>query len=138
MTIEENKALVRQGFEAVGSGDLDRLSETYAADVQYHGAAGEEVRGREAVVEMIGGYATAFPDMTITLENMLAEGDRVFSRVAITGTNTGELMGMPPTGKRVEIRWMFTEARIADGKVVEEWEVFDRMDMMEQLGHVAE
>lgn len=138
MSIEANKALVMQGWEGAGSGDLAKLGEMYTDDVIYHGAAGEEIRGREAVVEMIGGYLTAFPDMTVTVEDIFGEGDRVFSRVRVTGTNTGELMGMPATGKPVDIRWMFNASRIADGKVAEEWEIFDRMDMMTQLGHIAE
>jgi steroid delta-isomerase-like uncharacterized protein len=138
MSVEANKALVVRGWESAGSGDLDGLAEMYTADVLYHGAAGEEIRGREAVVEMIGGYLTAFPDMTIRVEDVIGEGDRVFSRVRVTGTNTGELMGMPATGKPVDIRWMFNAARFEDGKVAEEWEIFDRMDMMTQLGHVTE
>jgi steroid delta-isomerase-like uncharacterized protein len=137
MSIEANKALLRRGWESAGGGDLDGLAEMYTEDVLYQGSAGEEVQGREAVAEMVSGYLSAFPDLTITVDGMLAEGDRVFSRVRIRGTNTGELFGMPSTGKPVDIRWMFSEARIADGKVAEEWEVFDRMDMMEQLGHVA-
>jgi len=138
MFIEANKALVMQGWEGAGSGDLDRLGEMYAEDIAYHGAAGEEIRGREAVLEMIGGYLSAFPDMTITVEDIFGEGDRVFSRVRMEGTNTGELMGMAATGKRIDVRWMMTAARFEDGKVAEEWEIFDRMDMMTQLGHVTE
>ena len=105
---------------------------------QNHGAAGEEITGRQAVVAMIGGYFTAFPDMNTHVEDVFGEGDRVFTRVRLEGTNTGELMGMPATGKRVEIRWLMNAARLEDGKVIEEWEIFDRMDMMAQLGHLPE
>ena len=79
---------------------------------------------------------TAFPDIEAQVEDQVAEGDRVFSRVRTVGTNTGPLMGKAPTGKRVELRWM-TLHRFRDGRVAEEWELFDRLDMLSQLGHLS-
>ena len=134
MTVEENKALVRRGWEIAGTLRSQAMKEVYDRDVLYHGTAGEEIRGLESVVAFIQGYFTAFPDMKFTVEDVFGEGDRVFSRVRVEGTNTGEMMGTPPTGKRLDIRWLMNVARIADGKIVEEWEIFDQMDMMRQLG----
>ncbi len=138
MSVEANKAVVLKGWESAGMGNLDTLAAMYHDDVVYHGAAGEEIAGREAVIAMLSGYFTAFPDMNTHVEDVFGEGDRVFTRVRLEGTNTGELMGMPATGKRVEIRWVMNAARLEDGKVIEEWEIFDRMDMMAQLGHLPE
>jgi predicted ester cyclase len=69
---------------------------------------------------------------------VFGEGDRVFTRVRLTGTNTGEFMGKPATGKRVDIRWVMNVVRVQDGKVVEEWELFDNLDLMKQLGHISD
>ena len=116
MSVEANKAVVVKGWESADKGDLDSLAAMYHEDVVYHGAAGEEIAGREAVIAMVSGYFTAFPDMNTYVDAVLGEGDRVFARVRLEGTNTGELMGMPATGKRVEIRWLMNAARVEDGK----------------------
>lgn len=138
MSVQANKAAVLQGWQSATNGDLEGLAAMYHADVLYHGMAGEEIRGRDAVMAMLGGYFTDFPDLTAEVEDVFGEGDRVFTRVRITGRNTGEFMGMAATGKRVEIRWLMNAARVQNGKVIEEWEIFDRMDMMAQLGQVTE
>jgi predicted ester cyclase len=77
---------------------------------------------------------TALPDIKVTVEDILAEGDRVFSRARFQGTNTGEFNGMPPTGKRIDVRWSMCEARVQDGLIVEEWEVVDQLEITRQLG----
>ena len=136
MSVDTNKSVVVKGWGSVAKGDRVGLAAMYHDNVVYHGAAGEEIAGRDALVAMISGYVSAFPDMKTQVEDVFGEGDRVFTRVRFTGTNTGALMGMPATGKRVKIRWLMNAARIQDGKVIEEWEIFDRMDMMGQLGHL--
>ena len=136
MSVEDNKAIVAKSWEGISANNLDAAVEGYDENVIYHGAAGEEIQGREGLLEMIGGYFTAFPDLKAQVESVIGEGDRVFARISLSGANTGELMGMPATGKQLELRWIIHETRFADGKVVEEWEIFDRMDLMAQLGHV--
>ncbi len=76
---------------------------------------------------------SAFPDLTMTPEEIIAEGDTVAARFVMQGTNTGEFMGMPPTGKRINIAG-FDINRFADGKLVEHWGLTDFPKLMQQLG----
>ena len=138
MSVEANKALILEGWKCVGRGDQDGLAAMYHDDIVYRGAGGEEVRGRDSLMAMLSGYFTAMPDIKAEVEDVFGEGDRVFTRVRLTGTNTGEFMGMPATGKRVDIRWVMNVVRVQDGKVVEEWELFDNLDLMKQLGHISD
>ena len=83
--------------------------------------------------EDIYAFLGAFPDLHITVEDLIAEGDKIVGRVTLTGTHQGELMGIPATGKKVSFSEILI-ARISNGKVVEQWEVADTMSMMQQLG----
>ena len=134
MGIEENKALARRQWEAMGSGNLDLMAQGYDDNVVYHGGAGDERQGKAAAMELANMYRNAFPDVRISIEDMIAEGDRVLTRVRPQGTNTGPLFGMPPTGKKIDLEWVMNIVRIANGKIVEEWEIFNQMDLMQQLG----
>ena len=131
---ERNKKLVREFWGSLGSGDFEKLGSLYDENVVYHGSGGEERQGRQAAVDFAKGYKDAFPDMTADVEQLVAEGDFVVSRVRVTGTNTGELMGMPATGKKVEMKWIMNMVRIQGGKVAEEWEIFDQADFAKQMG----
>jgi steroid delta-isomerase-like uncharacterized protein len=131
---EQNKQIVRDLWGCLSSGDFDKMGQLYDENVQYHGSGGEERRGRAAAVEFAKTYKVAFPDMKANVEQLIAEGDYVVSRVNPSGTNTGEMMGMPPTGKTVDLKWVMNMVRIHNGKIVEEWEVFDSADFMRQLG----
>ncbi len=134
MTLEENKAIVARLWQITAAGDASAFGEVYADNVRYHEGGGSERNGLEELKAYIGAYFTAFPDMQFTVEDVVAEGDKVFSRVRIQGTNTGEMMGMPPTGKPMDIEWLMSITRIADGKIAEEWEIFNELDMLQQLG----
>ncbi len=83
--------------------------------------------------EEITAFLGAFPDLHVTVEDLIAEGDKIVGRVTLTGTHQGELMGIPATGKKVSFSEILI-GRISNGKVVEEWEVTDTMSMMQQLG----
>jgi predicted ester cyclase len=74
---------------------------------------------------------SALPDIKLTVEDIFGEGERIFSRTRLQGTNTGEFNGMPPTGKRIDVRWI--AARVKDGLIVEEWEIVDQLEIMRQL-----
>ena len=80
-------------------------------------------------------YRTAFPDLVLTVQDQIAEGDKVVTRVTVQGTHKGDLMGTPPTGKQATAT-AISIMRFADNKVVEEWELVDEMGMMRQLGLV--
>ncbi len=85
--------------------------------------------------ELITTFLGAFPDLQVTVEDLIAEGDKVVGRLTVTGTHQGELMGIPATGKKVSFSEIHI-VRISNGKVVEHWEVADIMSMMQQLGVV--
>jgi steroid delta-isomerase-like uncharacterized protein len=130
---EQTKAVVRDCWAAANSGKPSEVAKFYAPDAVYHGG-GDAIKGRDNIVAFLDGYFTAFPDMKLTIEDIFAEGDRVFSRVRAEGTNKGAFMGQPPTGKRVDLRWIMNVARVDGGLIAEEWEIVDGAEMMKQLG----
>ena len=131
---EANKALVRRTFESFNSGNLGGLDQGYAADVRYHGATGVELNSLEDLKGYAKTFLDAFPDWSITLDPVISEGDMVVAHLVASGTHTAELEGIPPTGKRIEGIRGLSMTRISGGKIVEEWELFDQMGIMEQLG----
>ncbi len=131
----ENEALVRRYVEEVyDQRRLDVDDEIFAPDFTLHdpdlpgGARGPE--GMKRVVETFVG---AFPDLQVSLDDEFSSGDKVVTRWTSMGTHQGELMGIAPTGNRVEVTavgiW-----RVAEGKIAEVWVVFDALGMMQQLG----
>jgi steroid delta-isomerase-like uncharacterized protein len=133
----ENKALARRLVEeALNAGRLEVVDELVASDfVEHDPSLPEEVRGPAGVKELIAGYRAAFPDIHITIEDQIAEGDYVVSRWSGTGTHQGELMGMPATGKQATVTGI-TIDRIADGRIAESWDNWDTLGMMQQLGAI--
>ena len=131
---EANKQVVRDLWGCLTSGDFEKMAGIYHPDVAYHGSGGEERRGVASVVDFARTYKVAFPDMTADVEQLVAEGDFVVSRTRPSGTNTGSMMGMAPTGKRVDLKWVMNMVRISGGQIVEEWEIFDQMDFAKQMG----
>ena len=134
---EEKKAVVRLYNELVErywrTGDADAFDEVVASDFVHH-APGlpPDLEGMKQALPM---FRAAFPDMRLTVEDMIAEGDKVVDRVTVRGTHEGELMGIPASGKQVE--FMETHiSRIADGKIVERWGEWDALGMMQQIGAV--
>lgn len=133
----ENKALARRLVEeAFNAGRLEVVDELVASDfVEHDPSLTEEVRGPAGVKELIAGYRAAFPDIRITIEDQIADGDYVVSRWSGTGTHQGELMGMPATGKQATVTGI-TIDRIADGRIAESWDNWDTLGLMQQLGAV--
>jgi steroid delta-isomerase-like uncharacterized protein len=138
MSAEGNKALARRFFvEVADGGHLDRAAELMAADYRHHdpGLPPELQTSRDAYIGHFPLYTAAFPDMRIAVEDLVADGDKVATRWTFAGTHSGDLMGIPPTGRRVNIAAM-TIQRIADGKIVEGWTILDVLGMMQQIGVV--
>ncbi len=132
---EENKALVRRAWELADNPDI--LDEVYAPDVVWH-EPDQEIRGLEQAKQFVTTYKTAFPDMNVTVEDVIAEGDKVVSRVTLRGTHQGETEEFgPPTGRQVELKGI-TISRIEGGKIVEDWDSYDNLSAMQQLGLVPE
>jgi steroid delta-isomerase-like uncharacterized protein len=136
MSAEENKALARRELQEIfaANGNLDAAEDIYAPNYVSHQPAGDEnLRGPEAIKQFAAGMRQAFPDLEIIIEEQIAEGDKVLTRFRTRGTHRGELWGIPPTGKVVEITNM-SICRIEGGKMAEEWPAPDRLGMMQQLG----
>ncbi|MGD9711737.1 MAG: ester cyclase [Thermomicrobiales bacterium] len=123
--------------EAVGSfnskDDRERYFALYAEDALFHGYAPEDLHGTAAIRQFYDMVWSAFPDIHLSVEDVVADGDRVAARYQISGTHDGEFMGIPTTGKPIAVNGM-TIFRFADGKVVERWQFLDTMAMMTQLG----
>lgn len=132
----ENKALARRVFEEMwNKSNLDAVDAIYAPDVVNHELPPGMPEGIEGTKAYFGMFISAFPDTQMTVEDQIAEGDRVVTRWTARGTHTGELMGIPATGKQVTVTGINVD-RIAGGRIVEEWGEFDMMGMMQQLGVV--
>jgi steroid delta-isomerase-like uncharacterized protein len=133
MSTAENKALVRRFYDIVESHNLDTLTdEVLAEDYRLHFDSAPEM-DQGAAAGFFGAFLAAFPEINHTIEDQVAEGDRVASRIVVRGTHKGELMGIPPTGKDIEISAINIH-RIVDGRVAEQWVVSDGLGMMQQLG----
>jgi steroid delta-isomerase-like uncharacterized protein len=133
----ENKALARRFFlEAFNDGNLGVIDELAAPGIVNHDSAmPEPMVGIDAVKAAVAGYRTGFPDLRITIEEQVAEGDSVVTRWSALGTHGGDLMGMPATGKQATVTGI-TIDRFENGLVVETRTNWDTMGMLQQLGAV--
>lgn len=130
---EENKALARHSWELLENQDI--LNEVYSADLVWH-EPDQDIRGFEEAGRFLSVYKTAFPDLLATVEDAIAEGDKVVTRWKVRGTHQGEIEEFgPPTGRQIQIEGI-TIHRIEGGKIVEEWERYDNLGVMQQLGIV--
>jgi steroid delta-isomerase-like uncharacterized protein len=130
---EQNKTLARRWFEDLYSrGDLDAANEILSAGFVDHLTHGDE-RGLEELKRYITMYRTAFPDIHDTVEQLVAEGDKVVVRWTSRGTHQGEFMGVAPTGRHVTFTGMRL-FRIAENKIAESWVNIDERGLQEQLG----
>lgn len=137
MSTEQNKALVRQLVEeGINQGNISMIDELLTPDFIEHEELPPGIPpGREAPKVLFTMLRSAFPDFKATIEHLIAEGDKVVLHMTWTGTQKGEFMGIPPTGKRISIT-VIDIISIAGGKAVEHWGVMDSMAMMQQLGVV--
>lgn len=135
MSIDKNKALVRRVFEEMWhKGNLDFAEEVFTSDYIQHGMGGpEEIHGPEGYKQNVATIRSAFPDFHVEIKDQIAEGDRVVTRYATSGTHRGEFMGVAPTGKRIETTAVGID-RFSGGKIVESWEQYDALGMLQQLG----
>src|SRR5215210_3184128 len=146
MSAEENKDLARRSWEIVTETSLDTLEdalqEVYAPNLVWH-EPDQDIRGYEQARQFVSTFLEAFPDINITVEDAIAEGaiaegDQAVTRYTIRGTHRGETEEFgPPTGRQMELEGI-TIHRIEGGKIVEEWERYDNLSAMQQLGLVPE
>lgn len=132
----DHAATLRRAYDLINAHDIDAFGEVLADDfVEY-----EELPGgaptRDGVKDFFRMQIAAFPDMAMTVEDVIDGGDTLVARVRFTGTHDGEFMGMPPTGRAVDVNVIDIMRFGDDGLVHEHWGVFDAMGMMQQLGAV--
>ena len=137
MSAEENKALFRRAYEELWNrGNLSVADELIAPDFVNHAASAGSNRGPESMRASVTWAHNAFPALHFEIEGLVAEGNLVAGRLAMSGTHRGPLMGMPPTGRSVRANHMHF-VRFRKGKAVEHWGARDDLGMMRQLGLVV-
>jgi predicted ester cyclase len=134
MSTEANKTSVRRFYDEVfnkkNRAAIDEFIDPNRVD---HAAPPGTPGGLAGAKQTIGMYLTAFPDLHFTVEDMIAEGDKLVARLTVRGTQQGAFMGIPPTGKHVTVT-AIDISRMAGGKSVEHWIEMDTLGMMQQLG----
>ncbi len=131
--LEANKALVRRVYVAFSGGDPDDLDAVVAEDFAHHPLSPGEQPGRDGFKGVVGVFRTIFPDFDVTLEDVVAEGDRVAIRGVARGTHEGDLLGIPATG--VPVTFGVADVyRLADGEIKEGWHQEDFLSIFQQIG----
>lgn len=135
--LEQNKKIARQVFEEIQSqGKTDLVDQIVANDYLGH-TPSRDFHGPEGVKQLEAMVRSAFPDLRVTVEEQVAEGDKVATRWTFRGTQQGEFQGIPPTHKQVTMKGI-TIFRIANGKLIEGWNRPDMLGMLQQLGALPE
>jgi steroid delta-isomerase-like uncharacterized protein len=134
----DHAATMRRAYDLINAGDVDGFGDLLADDfVEHEDTPGLEPT-KEGVKAFFHMYRAAFPDLRFAAEDVLVSGDKVVARARATGTHQGEFMGIPPTGKRIDVELIDIVRFGDDGLGHEHWGVFDAMTMMQQLGVVPE
>ena len=136
MFAEDNKRIVRRFVEEMLSGhNLAVADQLFTADFIDHDADDPDghLSGVEGARAEVGAFLAAFPDMRVTVDDLIAEGEKVVLRGTLRGTHGGDLQGLPPTGKQVTI-WAWQTYRLSGGKIAEAWLHVDRLGLLQQVG----
>ena len=135
----KHKAVFRRLHEATNSGDprliSDTIDEIVDPDVLIRTPLPVQATGAEALKEVFARLHSAFPDLHVTVEDLIEEGDKVVGRHTVTGTHEGEYMGLKPTGRFITYNEIFI-VRFADGRIAETWGVVDVLSQLRQLGAI--
>ena len=129
MSTESNKAAVQRFRDTLNAGDLDGAMAVFAPNAVVHMSGAPEPLTMEGFKQLGQVLLSAFTGGTSTVEDVIADGDKVVSRLTFRGTHTGDMMGIPATGKSVTMSEIIID-RLADGKIVESWRLFEQMGMM--------
>jgi steroid delta-isomerase-like uncharacterized protein len=132
----DHASTMRRLYELISAGDIDGFGNHMADDFVEHEEMPGLERSKDGVKQMFHMYRAAFPDLQMEAEDVLVDGDKAVARVRATGTNQGEFMGMPATGKSVEVQLIDIILFGDDGLAHEHWGVFDALGMMQQLGAI--
>jgi steroid delta-isomerase-like uncharacterized protein len=134
----DHAATARRLYDLVNAGDIEGFARHLADDFVEHEVTSGLAPTKDGVKAFFRMQRAAFPDMRMEVEDIFANGDRAVARVRYTGTNRGEFMGTPATGKRVDVQLIDMFLFGGDGLVREHWGVIDALAMMQQLGLVPE
>jgi steroid delta-isomerase-like uncharacterized protein len=133
MSSEENKSLVHRYIEVLNSGKFEMLDDMLAPHYKRYLSPIVAPLTPEAQKQRLAGLRAAFPDVDLTIEDLIAEGDRAAFRMTLRGTHQGAFQGIPPTGKPVTVS-AFDVVRIENGKFIEHWGGPDLLNLLQQLG----
>ena len=129
----KNKKIARKFWEAIWvERNLDRALHFISDQIVYHSPK-IEVHGKEKYIALVKGYMNVFEDTQFSIEDQIAEADHVFSRILFSGIHSGDFGEIPPTHKRIRFQVM-SLLQIVDGKIVNEWEVYDELGFLQQMG----
>ena len=134
----DHTATMRHVFELISAGDVDGFGALLADDFVEHEVLPGFPPDREGVIAFFRMLTAAFPDLRMNPDDILVDGDKVVARVTATGTHQGDFMGMPATGKAIDVQVIDIIRFGGDGLAAEHWGVFDAMRMMQQLGAIPE
>ena len=131
-----SEAVVRRFVnEVINNGDYSAMRELVHPNYVYR-SPDQELVGPEALEGLFTAYRSGLPDLKTSIDELVASGDKVVISITLSGTHTGDLMGIPATGRRLAVRGMVL-SRLEDEKIVEEWEILDTLGMYEQLGVIS-
>ncbi len=134
---EENKAVYRRAWnELINQANLDIVDELFAPNYVFHDPH-FAMSGRDELKGFAAALHGGFSDIRFSIDDMIADGDKVLKRFTLTCTHTGDFMGIPPSGKRLTLTGL-TLGRIANGQIVEDWEGADWLGWQQQLGIIPE
>jgi len=131
-SIEQNEAVINQVLALIDERNLDEAFELYALDYIYHGPAGE-LRGRDGIRGLWEVFLAGFPDLHSTVQDIISEGNKVVLRWTIEGTHTGEFLGVAPSNKEITLN-IIEIFRVENGQLIEAWDQWDRLGLMQQIG----
>ena len=134
---EQNKAVFEKLMSALNAKDMAAMESLIADDFVDNDAMPGMAPGRQGMIDMMGMFVGAFPDLNVVVEHWVAEGDLVVGVMTTKGTQNGEFMGMPASGKKFSVREMHM-VRVANEKMAEHWGLSNEMSMMQQLGLMPE
>lgn len=132
MTAASNEAVVRNVLALINERNLDEAFELYAPDYIYHGPGGQELRGRDGIRGLWDLFLAGFPDLSATVDDVISHGDKLVLKWTVQGTHTGEFLGIPPTNNKLKLP-VIEIFVVADGQLVEAWDQYDRLYLLEQL-----
>ena len=127
-----NKAMTRQFFQRISAGDLGAVDELVSDDFVEHERVPGVAPGKPGVRQLFGMFHSAFDQAGVEIDDMIAEGDKVFVLARMTGTQRGEFMGIPATGNSINVS-LCDYFRVGNGTLIEHWGVMDAAGMMQQL-----